>query len=153
MVDDDDTLSPYYVEAWRKALFHHSAMDIVVFRMQDPKLDFPLPPLDNTHFLQAQREYRLANRQGEVTWLGIGSVGISFAVRRSYWMQPQDPVIFVAHPSEDFNFLEMAQTKAHARVILANCTLYFIRQAPLGKETSPVCHWDTSVQISRKAIA
>lgn len=78
MVDDDDTLSPYYAEAWSKALFQHSAMDIVVFRMQDPKLDSPLPPLDNTHFLQAKREYHLANREREVTWLGIGSVGISF---------------------------------------------------------------------------
>lgn len=152
MVDDDDTLSPYYVEAWGEAFLHHSTVDIVVFRMQDPKLDTPLPPLDNTHFLQAKREYRLANREGEVTWLGIGSVGISFAVRRCYWTQPKDAVIFVPHPSEDFNFLEMAQTKAHAQVVLASCCLYFIRQAPLGKETKPVCQWDASVQISSKAI-
>ena len=152
MVDDDDTLSPYYAEAWSKALFQHSAMDIVVFRMQDPKLDSPLPPLDNTHFLQAKREYHLANREREVTWLGIGSVGISFAVRRYYWTKPQDRVIFVPHPSEDFNFLETAQTKAHAQVVLANCTLYFIRQAPLVKERRPVCHWDASVRISKKTI-
>jgi len=88
-VDDDDTLSPYYVEMLAESLANNkNSYDIVLFRMQGfPEPRSMLPP---KHLQE----------------LGIGDFGISFAVRRSLYQDKG--ILFVPHPSEDYFYVKNA---------------------------------------------
>ena len=135
-VDDDDTVSPYYVEYLAQISSQQSSSsssastsipDIVLFRMQDvrPAKQFwyhgILPPLAH----------------GPVA--SVAAVGISFAVRRQFWMDEDTaaaanavPLLlrFRPGPAEDFDFLYRAQHDHGAVMSMSCCVAYYVRSAP-----------------------
>lgn len=110
-LDDDDTVSPQYVE-WLRTLAPKA--DVVVFRMQHPTLGV-LPPWLNP----------------EIRW---GQVGISFTVRTD-WLAGRG-VCFVrehdvndrfgAAVNEDIQILEHLRL-LNARIVIADHVGYFVR--------------------------
>eukprot|EP00977_Amphora_coffeiformis_P025246 scaffold18819_cov268-Amphora_coffeaeformis.AAC.9 len=120
-VDDDDTVSPYYVE-YLAQLSHQSPQapkqpDVVLFRMRDvrPAKQFwyrgILPPLAH----------------GPVA--SVAAVGISFAIRRQFWMD-NTRLRFRPGMAEDFDFLYQAQHVYGATVSMSCCVAYYVRSAP-----------------------
>jgi|UniRef100_A0A7S2UKS9 glycosyltransferase involved in cell wall biosynthesis len=116
-VDDDDTISPYYVEQLTQHIEAvKNDVDIVLFRMQGfPGPKDLVPPLNHTsHHLK------------------VGDIGISFAVRRKLF---QDGIEFVPHPSEDYSAYDRG-----AVVRISTCILYFIRQYPSSNDIARPPH-------------
>jgi hypothetical protein len=103
-VDDDDMVSPRYVEWLRAAAAADPEMDVAIFRMHDPRWGV-LP-----------RVLKPEVRQGQV--------GISFAVRSTWWDQglrfvaeenPNDPTCAV---NEDIELLtELMQRGAKMKIL------------------------------------
>lgn len=123
-VDDDDSLSPFYVEMLEDSNhnnnLNHNSYDIILFRMQGfPEPTSVLPP------------YHLQE-------LGIGDFGISFAVRRSLFQEKS--MLFVPHPSEDYFYVQNAIHQGGAVMGLSTCNLYFIRQGP--NPSRPICNME-----------
>jgi hypothetical protein len=137
-VDDDDTVSPYYVQTLLDSIreeeeeeendnddensydnynyhhYHHkSTLHLIVFRMQGyPQYSAILPPFNSRV-------------------LGIGDVGISFAVRRNVFTLHN--ITFVPHPSEDYWFVQHVHEYAGRNgggggVRLSTCVVYYIRR-------------------------
>ena len=113
-VDDDDTLSPYYVEYLNQGIAASTkrdlpSSDIIIFRMQDPQ-ERLFPPL----------------RHGVVA--KMYSVGISFAVQRNLFVY-DSAYVFVPSFVEDFLFLERAQYEG-LQIEISSCVAYFVKQNP-----------------------
>lgn len=104
-VDDDDSLDPHYLE-WLKE--EGPEKDIVVFRMRCGPGGFILPPNNELH---------------------SGSVGISFAIRRSF--QKEKDVWFPNNPQEDWIVLSNA-IGAGARVKVSERVAYLVRHGNEG---------------------
>lgn len=130
-VDDDDALSPYYVEMLKESVSGGGTSsstndikredDVIIFRMQGfPEPKSVLPP-------QHLKE------------LGIGDFGISFAVRRSLFQDKG--VVFIPHPSEDYFYVKNANDQG-AVIGLSSCNMYFIRQEP--DPSRPICGMEES---------
>jgi hypothetical protein len=122
-VDDDDTLSPHYVEWLEDSVMNeekrgNKRVDVVLFRMKigvrkEMSKDTILPP------------FRHGNRALN-SW-----VGISFAVRRDLFSSntvafqtPSEP-----HMAEDYYFLKTA-FKIGLNMQIADCVAYFVREDP-----------------------
>lgn len=103
-VDDDDMVSPHYVEWLRASAAADPAMDVAIFRMHDPRLGV-LPSVTNPQLQQ-------------------GQVGISFAVRSKWWdagvrfiaeENPRDPTCAI---NEDIELLaELMQRGAKLKIL------------------------------------
>ena len=117
-IDDDDTLSPYYVEMLMRSIHREPRLDICIFRMQG----YPGP----TDLLPPPRTYDLH----------VGQVGISFAVRKSLFVD--QGILFVPHQSEDYFYLRDAFDH-NAKIRSSTCNMYFIRQYPPSVEEKPIC--------------
>ena len=122
-VDDDDTLSPHYVEWLEDSVMNeekrgNKRVDVVLFRMKigvrkQMSNDTILPP------------FRHGNCARN-SW-----VGISFAVRRDLFTSnkiafqtPSDPYM-----AEDYNFLKTAY-KIGLNMQVADCVAYYVRDDP-----------------------
>lgn len=110
-VDDDDTISPFYVDALQDEIGRQPHADGVLFRMS---LN------DTAHVLGAR-----VIPAPYVTSLRLNDVGISFAVRSK--VARQYP--FVASSREDFDFLHV-MTHAGHQLSLSGFVAYFVRQVP-----------------------
>jgi hypothetical protein len=111
-VDDDDTISPYYIEWLQDITKWNSEIDLIVFRMKRYQRIFPRPGIKTA----------IKNQ-----------VGISFAVKRVHFVSRR--VKFVPGTNEDFYFLWNSQD-AGLNLKIANCTAYFVRQLPEDKPGS-----------------
>lgn len=109
-VDDDDTLSPYYIELLQEGIRQDKSADIFIFHME-VKDGWIVPP--RSHGVVAFQNY----------------VGISFAARRKLFVSNADSLAFSPHRTEDFNFLFSAQTK-NAVIKISPEVTYFIRRPP-----------------------
>ena len=126
-VDDDDTLSPYYVKMLEDAIRGDPTVDVVIFRMDHSKKSAQspiLPPREDVETFKREE------------------VGISFAVRRSVFTDnsSNNSVVFVPSYVEDFNFLQSAYTKGR-KILLADfhCVAYFIHIPPRRHENNGTC--------------
>lgn len=146
--DDDDTLSPYYIEYWQQGLKNLASKrqkaDILIFRMKDKKFEKDhykgiLPPPSH----------------GPVA--SLISVGISFAVRRAIVSNRTSaaearhnnlPMLkFVAGQAEDFYFLLKAQ-EVGARIGQTCCVGYYVRSAPpVNERHKAFCRWEKAYII------
>ena len=153
--DDDDTLSPYYIEYWQQALqgssqpqHQHqnqqiptSSPDILIFRMRDgrPAKQFwyqgILPP----------------RQHGPVA--SVAGVGISFAVRRSLVTASsrhnESLLSFVPGQAEDFDFLYQAQEKHHANILITCCVAYYVRSAPPANAPRQQCQFSKASIVNQ----
>jgi hypothetical protein len=136
-VDDDDTLSSYFVEYLTDmARQDDASVDIIIFRRQANGMHDTIPP---TQFLANATDIasRIPTGSGppedeDAYWLGIGGIGISFAVRRTLFASQESSlsqIWFTPHPSEAFFLVKTAQD-AHANVRLSTCNFYNIRRDP-----------------------
>jgi hypothetical protein len=90
-VDDDDTLSPDYIEHWETGRQNDQSADVIIFRMESGGKRI-IPPL--VHGSIASKN----------------NVGISFTVRKELFVRKQNGIAFVPHHTEDYIFLKLAQT-------------------------------------------
>jgi len=109
-VDDDDTLSPFYVEHLREGVRQDEYADIFIFRMQWHDGRTILPP------------------PGE-SLICKNCVGISYAVRRELFVRPAGPLAFIPDRREDFYFLRSAQEQS-AVIKLSSEVTYFVKTLP-----------------------
>lgn len=110
-VDDDDTISPFYVDALHKELKSQPQADGVLFRMS----------VNDTATVLGSRIIPAPY----VTSLRLNDVGISFAVRTE--VARQHP--FVPSSREDFDFLRTMTSAGH-QLMLSGFIAYFVRQMP-----------------------
>jgi glycosyltransferase involved in cell wall biosynthesis len=102
-VDDDDTLSPYYLSHFQKETEKEKEIDVLLFRMIYRDGVY-LPPAHTTQ-------------------LEKGKVGISFAIRTSC-IQKDETLRFLNHPFEDFLFLQLLLQKKHSILLSSHITYY-----------------------------
>lgn len=99
-VDDDDTLSPYYIQ---HLIDDMKGKDIILFRMIYKNRVF-LPPID-------------------VSKLKKGEVGISFCFKRDI-IQKNPDIRFQNDPFEDFLFLQKIIQKGYSIFVSSHVTYY-----------------------------
>ena len=137
--DDDDTLSPYYIDYLLQGLHQISKPDILIFRMHD-----------SGYVGQFWRGYLPPLEHGPVA--SHETVGISFAVRRSIMMRDSTTttnttkgenmfIEFEPHIAEDFLFLQKAQTMGFT-IAQTCCTGYHVRSSPPATVDSSHCIWE-----------
>jgi hypothetical protein len=155
-VEDDDTLSLYFVEYLTAMARQDTVADIIIFRMQANGMQDTIPPrqlLANA----TDRAGRIPTGSGspedaDAYWLGIGGIGISFAVRRTLFASQHESSLsqiwFTPHPSEAFFLVKTAQD-AHAHVRLSTCNFYNIRRDPAPR-AAHVGAVDGSTMMSMK---
>jgi hypothetical protein len=133
-VDDDDTLSPDYIQHWESGRQHDKSADIIIFRMEARSV---IPPLEYGSIAVKKK------------------VGISYAVRKELFVRKQNGVAFVPHHFEDYNFLKQAQTY-NAIILISDCVTYFVRKPPLSRNHTSCHFWDAiiadSLRIGQKAL-
>jgi glycosyltransferase involved in cell wall biosynthesis len=102
-VDDDDMISPYYIENLHKELEINNDAEVVVFRMMfgDQPSHSVLP---------------------DCTSINAGHVGISFCVKRNLIKENR----FENGYLEDFKYLKNIQDKKH-KIVISAFVNYFIR--------------------------
>jgi glycosyltransferase involved in cell wall biosynthesis len=100
-VDDDDTISPYYVD---NIMEYIEEYDCIVFRMID-SMNNILPPMDQTDFIEHQ-------------------VGISFCYKTELF---KNGIKFEPGPTEDFMLLNKIRYNNMYKIILSKYVVYFIR--------------------------
>lgn len=103
-VDDDDTLSPNYVEQLIKETNQFNTIDIIIFRMFNQENNTILPQLETDNFYEAQ-------------------VGISFAIKKKIFDQGCQ---FIASGTEDYSYLENAKNDGH-KIMISPYITYFVR--------------------------
>lgn len=123
-VDNDDTLIPYYIDYIQEVKALYSAVDIFVFRMIDRHRKI-LPSLDCSGILK------------------ISEVGISFAVRRELFVRSKDPIFFVPHAAEDYNYLRAAQEK-NASIMIGSKVAYYVCGRPILEEHAGFCLFENA---------
>lgn len=117
-VDDDDSLSPDYIELLKEETELDRDMDIYIFRMFSRGFGV-LPPY---------KHGRVVTRD----W-----VGISFAVRRHLFTRDNSALSFVPSHQEDFYFLFAAQNQTKINL---GCEVgYFVRMQPTSVKSSHTC--------------
>ena len=118
-IDDDDSLSPSYIELLQEGRQLHEDMDIFIFRMLLGAGRI-IPPY----------------RHGLVA--AINNVGISFAVRKDLFERSNSSILFTPHQQEDYYFLRNAQ-ELNATIKLSCNVTYFIRQPPKSVKPHDAC--------------
>jgi hypothetical protein len=113
-VDDDDTLSPDYIEHWETGLQHDQSADVIIFRMENIDKDM------------GSRGQRILPPLAHRSIASLNNVGISFAVRKELFVRKKNRVAFVPSSGEDYNFLKQAQT-CNATILISDCVTYFVR--------------------------
>lgn len=124
-VDDDDTISPHYVEWLQNSVMqheqqHNTTVDLVLFRMKFAEAR----KFDNrTIFPPWEHKNRAHNSH----------VGISYAVRRHLFTSQR--LAFASHNAEDYNLLKAAfqqhqQQSNSIHMKIADCVAYFVRANP-----------------------
>ncbi len=102
-VDDDDTLSPYYINHLIEEIEKEKEIDVILFRMIYKNKVY-LPPLG-------------------VNEIKKGEVGISFTFKTKLILE--DPTLtFQNHPFEDFLFLQSILQKQHPILISSHISYY-----------------------------
>ena len=101
-LDDDDYLSPRYVETFLNEINNYLDMDLLIFRMYNNNTRKLLPELDRTN-------------------LEIGKVGISFIVKTCIF----DKIIFKPSNIEDYTFLETVLNNGFI-IYLSQYVRYFV---------------------------
>lgn len=110
-VDDDDCLSPDYVDCLVAESKSCPSAAVIIFRMWHPEQKRIIPPPEHTDFLE-------------------GHVGISFSVRTS--LHKQQGFKFVPGPTEDFVFID-AIRRAGYKMVLSPHVTYWVRGARYGQ--------------------
>jgi glycosyltransferase involved in cell wall biosynthesis len=105
-VDDDDTLTPDYVDRLLEESQRKADLTTVIFRMYDPELQQIVPE---------------PHQQG----FSSGHVGISYSIKTSLY---QDGFRFVPGPTEDFKLLE-AIRQAGQKMVLSPYITYWVRSS------------------------
>lgn len=103
-VDDDDTLSPNYVENLIKEINEFGPIDIIIFRMYNQERNNILPMLETDDIYEAQ-------------------VGISFSVKKKLF---DEGCIFIPSGTEDFSYLKNA-IKKNCKIMISPYITYFVR--------------------------
>ena len=103
-LDDDDTLSPLYIETFYKEYEFYPDIDVLIFRMK----------LEN----------RIVPKMG-CTNFEICDVGISFILRTSIFKE--DGLQFIPDGAEDYLFLDKIRNNGYNMMISPYVT-YFVRQ-------------------------
>jgi glycosyltransferase involved in cell wall biosynthesis len=103
-VDDDDTLSPDYIDRLLEESQRKTDLTTVIFRMYYPELQQIIPAPDQQD-------------------LSSGHVGISYSIKSSLY---QAGFKFIPGPTEDFNLLE-AIRQAGQKMVLSPYVTYWIR--------------------------
>lgn len=101
-VDDDDTVSPYYIENLHKELELNNDVEVVIFRMMYGNKNFRLLP-------------DKSNIDG-------GNIGISFCVKKNLIKENR----FENGHLEDFNYLKNLQNNNY-KIVISPFLNYFIR--------------------------
>jgi glycoprotein-N-acetylgalactosamine 3-beta-galactosyltransferase len=130
-VDDDDTLSPDYIEHWETGRQHDQSADVIIFRMVSRGKRI-LPPL--AHGSTASQD----------------NVGISYAVRKDLFVRKQNGIAFVPHTTEeyDYNLLKQGQT-CNAPILISDCVTYFERHTPLISLHQTSCRFTNATIADR----
>jgi hypothetical protein len=128
-VDDDDTLSPDYIEHWETGCQHDQSADVIIFRMES-KSKRILPPLDHG------------------STASVTNVGISYAVRKELFVRKKNGIAFVPHPGEDYNFLKQGQT-CNATILITDCVTYFVRHKPPISRHQTSCRFENAIISDR----
>ena len=105
-VDDDDTLSPNYIEHLLNETMEYETIDIIIFRMFIQEQNNILPKLETDHFYKCQ-------------------VGISFAIKKKVF---DEGCHFKASRIEDFSYLEDAKINGH-KIMISPYITYFVRNS------------------------
>jgi glycosyltransferase involved in cell wall biosynthesis len=84
-VDDDDTVTMYYMEILKKAIREYPETDVFIFRMHEFNISVTLPPFEDTDFQK-------------------NAVGISFAMRSSLFHK--EGFRFNSLSTEDYDLLD-----------------------------------------------
>lgn len=103
-VDDDDTLSPYYIHNLNKELEINQDAELIIFRMIETKDGL----------------YQVYPQERE-TKIKIGKVGISFCIKYNLMKYK-----FVNDQFEDFRYIKNIESNKH-KIILSSYVNYFIK--------------------------
>jgi glycosyltransferase involved in cell wall biosynthesis len=103
-LDDDDTISPDYIERLLEELSYQPDLQIVIFRMYHPASQLIVPATDKND-------------------LSPGYVGISFSMRTSLY---QAGFRFKPGPIEDFQLLQLIQQGGH-KIVLSPYVTYWVK--------------------------
>jgi hypothetical protein len=135
-VDDDDTLSPNYIEHWETGRQHDQSADVIIFRMENPDKDMEsrgkriLPPLAH----------------GSIA--SLNNVGISYAVRKELFVRKKNGIAFVPHSKEDYNFLKQGQS-CNVTILISDCVTYFVRHTPILSRHQTSCRFENATIADR----
>ena len=102
-VDDDDELSPLYVENFINSINQYSNLKCIIFRMMYNNGTF-FPDKESNNFIQDR-------------------VGISFCYSMSL---TREGILFQASSVEDFKLLSKIREKGH-KILMSNSICYFVR--------------------------
>jgi len=114
-VDDDDYLSPEYVDRLLEEINLQPNLDVVIFRMYHPNRRVCIPSPQDQNFSE-------------------GNVGISFSMKTALY---KSGFKFTPSHVEDFQLLEYIRDKGH-KMVLSPYVTYLIREAAL-QEISNQC--------------
>lgn len=104
-VDDDDTLSPYYIDNLRLEDKVNNNLNVCVFRMID----------SNNNITPPKNEFGIHK----------GNIGISFAIKNNIFRN----ITFKNDNYEDYYFLKECEFKNYA-ILISNYITYFVRSEP-----------------------
>lgn len=93
-LDDDDTVSPHFVETFYSEIDNYPQTDLLIFRMYNENKNIIHPSMDADNFY-------------------MNDVGISFVVKRNVFSKIQ----FVPSSVEDFNYLDEVRRQKYVIMI------------------------------------
>lgn len=102
-VDDDDVISPDFVDTFQREIIDHPYVDVLIFRMYQHKQRIILPKL-NTHKLIRDQ------------------VGISFVIRTNIF---KSGFKFIPSPREDFEYLDTLRNNGY-KLMISPYVRYFV---------------------------
>lgn len=102
-VDDDDVISPDFVDTFQREIIDHPYVDVLIFRMYQHKQRIILPKL-NTHKLIRDQ------------------VGISFVIRTNIF---KSGFKFIPSSREDFNYLDTLRNNGF-KLMISPYVRYFV---------------------------
>ena len=101
-VDDDDTISPYYINNLKSELLLNHNIDVCIFRMM----------YENGYVLPTKYDRNIMKNR----------VGISFALKKDII----DKNLFINNPFEDYIFLKELQNKGF-KILISSYISYYVR--------------------------
>jgi hypothetical protein len=103
-LDDDDSLSPYYIDYLLEEIEINKNIDICIFRM-----------IDNTNIIPNKYIHGIIQDH----------VGISFAIKKNV----SDKIKFINSDREDYLYLKEAEYRLY-NIIISPYVAYFVRMSP-----------------------